>query len=374
MNQLATISSPIPLPPPRCGEVTVRLATREDLPFCDALQKQFQKGLGYFKTEWFEGYLAMGAILIAEVGGGGSEVGGSNNRPPTTHNPRPTRLGYVISRDRYLKRDELGIIYQLCVAPGEQRKLIGAELIKAVFERSAYGCKLYCLWCAQDLAANHFWESIGFLPIAFRGGSQKKGRVHIFWQKRIREGDVGEKATPWWFPSQTSGGAMAEDRLAFPIPPGTHWSEVTPVILPGEDRGSGVGGRVSGEKQKRLSSSTRNPRRCARVLAGQPDTRNPKPDTRDIAMGGLRAAPVTPAPAPAPAPAAAAAKKQKAPREKRKIDPRFVAAAREFRDRYLEHVNSGRLVLESAGKYALSRTLPAPSARPTALYQLPSAA
>jgi hypothetical protein len=36
-------------------------------------------------------------------------------------NPRCLRaspLGYVISRDRYLKRDELGVIYQLCAAPG----------------------------------------------------------------------------------------------------------------------------------------------------------------------------------------------------------------------------------------------------------------
>ena len=34
---------------------------------------------------------------------------------------QPTPVGYIISRDRYLKRDELGVIYQLCVAPGEQR-------------------------------------------------------------------------------------------------------------------------------------------------------------------------------------------------------------------------------------------------------------
>ena len=53
--------------------------------------------------------------------------------------------------------NELGVIYQLCVAPGFQRGLIGASLIKAVFERSAYGCRLYCCWCAQDLDANYFW-------------------------------------------------------------------------------------------------------------------------------------------------------------------------------------------------------------------------
>jgi ribosomal protein S18 acetylase RimI-like enzyme len=83
------------------------------------------------------------------------------------------------------------VIYQLCVAPGEQRKLVGAALMRAVFERSAYGCKLYCCWCAQDIEANRFWESLGFVPIAFRAGSRAKDRVHIFWQRRIRDGRRG---------------------------------------------------------------------------------------------------------------------------------------------------------------------------------------
>ena len=30
---------------------------------------------------------------------------------------------------------------------------------------------------------------MGFVPLAFRAGSAKKSRVHIFWQQRIREGD-----------------------------------------------------------------------------------------------------------------------------------------------------------------------------------------
>jgi hypothetical protein len=48
-------------------------------------------------------------------------------------------------------------------------------LVQAMFERAAYGCKLFCCWCAQDLAANYFWESIGFVPLAFRTGSRRNG-------------------------------------------------------------------------------------------------------------------------------------------------------------------------------------------------------
>ncbi len=76
------------------------------------------------------------------------------------------------------------------VLPGKRRALVGATLLKAMFERSAWGCKLYCCWCAQDIAANHFWEAMGFVPLAFRTGSRGKGRIHIFWQKRIRRGDT----------------------------------------------------------------------------------------------------------------------------------------------------------------------------------------
>ncbi|MGB7158952.1 MAG: GNAT family N-acetyltransferase, partial [Tepidisphaeraceae bacterium] len=203
------------LPVPR-RDVSIRAATSADVAFMDRLQKAHSKQVGYFPTKQFEGYVEMGGVLVAHDGA--------------------EPLGYCISRDRYLKRDELGVIYQLCVVPGEQRKLVGASLLKEVFERSAYGCKLYCCWCAQDLAANYFWESMGFLPIAFRAGSTGKKRVHIFWQRRINDGDTGERATPYWYPCQTNAGAIREDRLVFPIPPGTDWAEVQAVAVPTRDR------------------------------------------------------------------------------------------------------------------------------------------
>src|SRR5688500_7338299 len=169
MNEIARASS---LPAPRTP-IAIRTATLADLPFLDSLQKRYNKALGYFPTKQFEGYIEMGGVLIASLS--------TEYSVPSTEE----RLGYVISRDRYLKRDELGVVYQLCVAPGVQRGLIGAALVKAVFERAAYGCRLFCCWCAQDLEANHFWESLGFVPIAFRAGSTGKKRVHIFWQRRI---------------------------------------------------------------------------------------------------------------------------------------------------------------------------------------------
>lgn len=37
------------------------------------------------------------------------------------------------------------------------------------------------LWCAEDLAANTFWDAIGFRRTSWRWGRSKKGRRHNQW-------------------------------------------------------------------------------------------------------------------------------------------------------------------------------------------------
>ena len=54
------------------------------------------------------------------------------------------RVGYLIGCDRYFKRDDVGIIYAINVVPDYRRSFVAAALLKAQFDRSAYGCKLYC--------------------------------------------------------------------------------------------------------------------------------------------------------------------------------------------------------------------------------------
>jgi hypothetical protein len=313
------------LPEPRVA-ISIRLATMEDIPSLDALQKKHGKALGFFPRAQMEGYVRNEWVLIAQEG-------------PHPH-PLPAGegvIGYIASRDRYLKRDELGIIYQLCVSPGVQRKLVGAALVREVFARSAYGCRLYCCWCAQDLDANHFWEAMGFVPIAFRAGSDKKRRVHIFWQKRIVSGDA---ETKWWYPHQTNQGAIREDRLVFPIPPGTHWSEVTAVATPKDE-----GGRMKDEKKRRKLPGPSRP--SSSVI--------PHPSSFPLTTASCRLNFAPPKPA-TPAPV----EKSKRVRERKpkvKIDPKLISAARELRDRYLEELNNGRLLLPDCGRYDVSRQI-----------------
>ncbi|HEV2293362.1 MAG TPA: hypothetical protein VGR35_05870 [Tepidisphaeraceae bacterium] len=359
MHEIACTSSAVQLPAPRVP-IAIRTATMCDLPFLDAMQKKHSKALGFFPRAQMQGYVENGWVLIAEErhegtearrheGGEEAKRGEVNSLDPSTPFSslrasvpsclRASHLGYIISRDRYLKRDELRVIYQLCVAPNVQRKLVGASLLKAVFERSAYGCRLFCCWCAQDLEANYFWESIGFVPIAFRGGSGKKKRVHIFWQRRIREGDV---STPWWFPAKTDQGAMREDRLVLPIPPGLHWSDEMPVL-------SAVEGPVMAASG---SGETPKPRRAKATVV---------PMEAPVRHGPRQYGGPPPVLAVAQKIAEKMAEKIKPPKkQKAKVDPKRVAAARELRDRYLEHVNGQRVngggfVLEGAGKYDVGR-------------------
>ena len=316
------------LPVPRCP-ISIRVATSNDLPFIDALQKHHSKMLGFMPFAQLKGYVESGNVLIAEE----AELRNAGGTP--------TPLGYIIAKDRYFKRDDVGVIFQLNVEPGAHRKLVGASLVKAVFERAAYGCKLFCCWCAQDIEANYFWESIGFVPLAFRSGSRGRKRIHIFWQRRINqaEGLPGEtpgvpNLMPYWFPSQTGAGAIREDRLVLPIPPGTHWKDAKPVVLPGH----------VAERKLLAAERKRGKQAPTRAMSQR-------------AAQGLRF------PDPAEERAAQAIRKPKEP--KPKADPRHVAMARELRDRYLEEVNSGLLLPAppDVAKYDVSRRIEA--VRPT---------
>jgi len=313
-NQIISVSSvcsPSTLVPlPRIA-INVRVGVMSDIPFLDSLQKLHTKQVGWMPTKQFEAKIEKGHVLVAE----------DESRQP---------VGYCIGNDQYFKRDDVGIIYQMNVLPGKQRGLIGANLLQAMFERAAYGCKLFCCWCAQDIQANHFWESMGFVALAFRTGSAQKSRIHIFWQKRIRSGDT---TTPYWFPSQTSSGAIREDRLVLPIPPGTHWSDAKPLVLPGVNDGAP---QLEAPKEKRPRT---------------PKVKAPVVNQSAITGGGMRWGAAN------PATAIEVVKQKKEPKPKVKNDPKLVAAARELRDRWLEKANEDPSAFLANGKYEVSRAI-----------------
>ena len=389
-NNGTSHSAPIPLPVR--NDISIRVAKPSDLAFVDSLQKMHAKMVGFLSLKIFEAKISLGEVLIAEEVRGQSVVSGPlpvageeqknpHPNPPPEYREREnqgavvcpplsnecrekeslatnncqlttTPVGYCLGQDRYFKRDDVGIIYQLNVLPGRQRGLVGASLLKGMFERAAWGCKLFCCWCAQDLEANRFWEAMGFVPLAFRAGSRGKRRVHIFWQGRIRSGDAPPNATPYWFPSQTSAGALGENRLVLPIPPGTHWSDAKPLVLPGL---SGVEGPEEEGGGHPSTSSTGSVQASsgqgAKALPGKRERRPKEVRVATVGgMGGLRFGAVQVG-------GDVAKEKVKEPRKKTRNDPKLVAAARELRDRWLEEVNAGAAMLVGNGKYDVSRQI-----------------
>ena len=400
------------LPEPNLPGVSIRPGVLGDYAFIDALQKRHSKAVGFMFEAAIKGHIEKGHVLVAEQregprgagsegpsDGGGAECFYDSCSPVSSLVPlapgHSTPVGYLIGVDRYLKRDELGIVYQMNIAPGSQRGLIGANLLKAQFDRSAYGCRLYCCWCAQDLAANKFWEAMWFVPLAFRtGGGRSKtkkdgkfrGRMHIFWQKRIRprkwdelSGAWVEDDYPYWFPSQTGAGAIGEDRIVLPIPPGTHWSDAKPVVLP---EGPTVGGEVK-LLEERVSALEKEKKGLKKRGSGEGELRGAKSRqlpgaVKTVASGGLHFGPRAPEVLSASEmdaekiAAEAKAKrdeaerieaelkeaKKAARRAKKKFDPVQEAFARELKDRWLEEVAARPGLLAAApgaAKYEVSR-------------------
>jgi hypothetical protein len=340
-------AGPEPLPAPRCP-ITFRAGTLADVPFLDQLQKMHSHMVGWMPTKQMEGKIAAGQVLIAESRGSGFGDRVSGQMPsPESQNPNPeARVGYCISQDQYNGRDDVGIIYQLNVLPLKQRNLIGASLIKEVFDRAAYGCRLFCCWCAQDIQANYFWESIGFLPLAFRTGSASKQRIHIFWQRRIRADD---EVTPYWFPSMTKSGAIREDRLVLPIPHGTHWRDAKPIILPGMQQTAQPALPPKREKKPFVQ-------KIQPVVSPSRFLKETPPGKAAVVTGGkiryLDRGDYVPPPEPE--------KPKREARPRPKNDPKLIAAVRELRDRWLERVNTGGFILEAPCKYNLTRALAPP--------------
>ncbi|MEM8782527.1 MAG: hypothetical protein AAGE65_06665 [Planctomycetota bacterium] len=237
----------------------VRRGTLDDLPWVDAMQKADRLGLGFRFMEELKGHVREGNLWVAERRGsgrcpvaGGQEgtLAGNDADASASAGPWPLgtghcdaeRVAYCIARDRYMKRDEVGLIVQMCVAPAYRRSLVAANLLARVFDAWPRGVRLCGCWCAQDLPANRFWEACGFRALAFRTGAREsrfkndrgetvKGhRVHVYWQKKVR----GERdPVDYWYPGETGGGSLNESRLVFPIPPGTSWRDAKPAVLPG---------------------------------------------------------------------------------------------------------------------------------------------
>ncbi len=411
----ASHAAPLLRPLPGAGiDFDIRPGTVDDIPWIDALQKEHKRGLGFMRFGELEGHLEKGHVYVAVATGlearvmRAEEDATDSSLRPDASSLKPSRIAYCIAADRYYQRDEVGQVYQMCVPRKYQRQKIGANLLAKVWATWPRGVKLCGCWCAQDLEANQYWEGCGFTAVAFRAGSRyargaKKGerRIHIYWQKRIRSGD-GE--TPLWYPKQTSGGAMNEARIVFPIPPGSSWRDAKPAVYPGVEE---LFEKIAAEREAKAKQvllqlappegaegaepklSRAERRKAEQAGKAQRDAKREEAELRDATAaghGGLRlgwnAAPPEVVPTEEEVAAQEKAQRQASKRALREAklnakaaakkaakalrsqnDPVLVAAARDLRDRWMEAVQQdpGMLSLaseESAGaRYDVARVI-----------------
>ena len=334
---LVTTNSIVPSP----EGIVVYPADKFDLSVIDKLQKAHSNELGFLHTAALEGKLANGEILVAREA--------ASKR----------FAGYVIGSDTYFKREEVGVIYQMAVHETYRRRQVAALLLRELWASWPRGVKLCCAWCAQDLSANRFWEAMGFVPLAYRNGSEGKGRVHILWQARTTAGDE----TPWWYPSLTGQGAMREDRVVLPIPLDQHWSETRPAVLP-----TAPPPRAKAAEAEPFAGV---PRKFADGVTEDDQGRLWRDGRRLMTHAMLRShlgigehALYT---VPEGVELVAELPKPKGKKAKRTHDPKIQRVVRSLRDDWLEHINRNGLLLPTTTKYAAARQLPAGEKRTLAL-------
>jgi len=190
------------------GVFRIRDAGPADLKFIDSLQKTHGWQVGFMPLAWLRKCLDKDLVtLLLE-----------NGQP----------AAYLLARSKYKGRDDVGIIYQACVCYDAQRRTVGTALVEHHLNRFPPSTKLVGLWCAQDLDANLFWQASGFSPIAYRSGSRSKGRIHIYWQRRLDPAG----AARFWYPESTAGGPMKESRIVTPITAADPWAAPKKIILP----------------------------------------------------------------------------------------------------------------------------------------------
>jgi hypothetical protein len=177
-------------------------------------------------------------------------------------------------------------------------------------------------------------------------------RLHIFWQCRVHQGDD----YPWWYPSQTTGGSIREDRLVLPMDPNQHWTQARPVLLPGMRDRKQIEADAKAAKALKPKRVTKAKTRAAPAI-----------DPNHISSGGFRFAPIESkgsgvagrAGYEDQAVAAATPDPVRTKKPAEKNDPALVRKVRSLRDAYLHEVNAGYVGLPMAGKYDVTKALPA---------------
>jgi L-amino acid N-acyltransferase YncA len=73
-------------------------------------------------------------------------------------------------------------VYQACIQYDARRREHGLTLVARLIQRAERtGHSMISLWCADDLEANAFWRSAGFVYGGQKDGGMRRGRKLNLW-------------------------------------------------------------------------------------------------------------------------------------------------------------------------------------------------
>ena len=139
--------------------MNVRLAELKDLTYIDHLQRKNSSVLGWMSKATFEREIPLLRVLLAEL-----------DREP---------VGYLYhgSERKTCK------IHQACIEYDLRGQSYGAALVNTLLDHlRVFGVQNVMLHCGSEMAANHFWEAMGFYCQAIRQGGYIRNRDINIWR------------------------------------------------------------------------------------------------------------------------------------------------------------------------------------------------
>ena len=142
--------------------IDVTVADAAHLPFIDHLQRKNAEELSFYPMAVFEREIGTGRILLAKV----------NNEP----------AGYIY----HGAYQPVTKIHQACIEYDLRGQLYGAALIRFLEGICAqFDVMSVTLRCGSDIAANGFWQAMGFYCQSVKPGGVRRMRDINQWRKDL---------------------------------------------------------------------------------------------------------------------------------------------------------------------------------------------
>lgn len=142
-----------------CHSRTIRVATEEDVRFCEALQLMHSDSLGFLPTDTHRRYCDARQVLIVE----------ENAWPAGFVNFIPAKTGVLR-------------IPQVAIHIDLLNTRLGSLLVGQLrLAAQAGGCTMIRLTTRSDLPANAVWPKLGFIPTGYQTPINTRRRPLIEW-------------------------------------------------------------------------------------------------------------------------------------------------------------------------------------------------